>query len=76
MDNLIEKIREKAVVFKNENDVPDDILALVGNARFVLIGEASHGTHDFYQYRAEIKKRLIEEKDFSALAVRAYFPRD
>jgi erythromycin esterase-like protein len=40
----------------------DPLLALVGNARFVLIGEASHGTHEFYRIRAEITKRLIREK--------------
>ncbi len=59
MPDLIEKIREKAVWLNGTNDVADEILALVGDARFVLIGEASHGTHEFYKYRAEITKRLI-----------------
>lgn len=49
-------------------------MTLVGDARFVLIGEASHGTHEFYKYRAEITKRLIAEKSFSAVAVEADFP--
>ncbi len=74
MSNLTEKIREKAIVLNSINDVPDEILALVGDARFVLIGEASHGTHEFYKYRAEITKRLIREKGFSAIAVEADFP--
>ena len=74
MADLIEKIREKAVRLNGTNDVADEILALVGDARFVLIGEASHGTHEFYKYRAEITKRLIAEKDFSAVAVEADFP--
>jgi len=74
MPDLIEKIREKAVRLNGTNDVADEILALVGDARFVLIGEASHGTHEFYKYRAEITKRLIVEKDFSAIAVEADFP--
>ncbi len=74
MSNLTEKIREKAIVLNSVNDVPDEILALVGDARFVLIGEASHGTHEFYKYRAEITKRLIREKGFSAVAVEADFP--
>jgi erythromycin esterase-like protein len=40
----------------------------------VLIGEASHGTHEFYQQRAEITKRLIREKGFTAVAVEADWP--
>ncbi len=74
MSVLIEKIREKAVVFDDAGDVADEILALVSDARFVLIGEASHGTHEFYKSRAEITKRLISEKGFSAVAVEADFP--
>ena len=49
----------------------DDLLAQVGDRRLVLIGEASHGTHDFYRERARITKRLIEEKGFTAIAVEA-----
>ena len=52
----------------------DPLVARVGNARFVLIGEASHGTHEFYRIRAEITKRLIAEKGFSAVAVEADWP--
>ena len=50
------------------------ILDRVGNARVVLIGEASHGTHEFYQERAEITRRLIEQKGFAAVAVEADWP--
>src|SRR2546423_4316427 len=50
------------------------LLDLVGDARFVLLGEGSHGTHDFYHERAEITKRLIIEKGFSAVAVEADWP--
>lgn len=50
------------------------LLDRIGDARFVLIGEASHGTHEFYQQRAEITKRLIEEKQFTAVAVEADWP--
>ena len=52
----------------------DPVLALVSDARFVLIGEASHGTHEFYRIRAEITKRLIREKGFSSVAVEADWP--
>jgi erythromycin esterase-like protein len=52
----------------------DRLLALVGESRFVLLGEASHGTHEFYRIRAEITKRLIREKGFSAIAVEGDWP--
>lgn len=52
----------------------DPFIELVGDARFVLLGEASHGTHEFYRARADITKRLIEEKGFTAVAVEADWP--
>ncbi len=52
----------------------DPLLRLIGDARFVLIGEASHGTHEFYRIRAEITKRLIREKGFTSVAVEADWP--
>src|ERR671922_244598 len=52
----------------------DPLLELIGDARFVLIGEASHGTHEFYRERAEITRRLIVEQGFTAVAVEADWP--
>src|SRR5689334_14848175 len=52
----------------------EPVLALVGHARFVLIGEASHGTHEFYRIRSELTKRLIRERGFTAVAVEADWP--
>src|SRR6266403_477440 len=52
----------------------DELLKRVGTAKFVLIGEASHGTHEFYATRAELTKRLIEEKGFRILALEADWP--
>jgi erythromycin esterase-like protein len=52
----------------------DSLLDFIGDARFVLLGEASHGTHEFYRERAQITKRLIAEKGFIAVAVEADFP--
>ena len=52
----------------------EPLLEMIGHARFVLIGEASHGTHEFYRIRAEITKRLIREKGFTAVAVEADWP--
>jgi erythromycin esterase-like protein len=52
----------------------DGLLDLVGDAHFVLLGEATHGTHEFYQERARITQRLIREKGFNAVAVEADWP--
>jgi len=52
----------------------DALLDLVGDARFVLLGEATHGTHEFYEERARITQRLIEDKGFHAVAVEADWP--
>jgi erythromycin esterase-like protein/predicted phosphoribosyltransferase len=59
-----------------EDGVPDDdaLFDLVGDARFVLLGEASHGTHEFYAARARMTQRLIEEKGFCAVAAEADWP--
>jgi erythromycin esterase-like protein/predicted phosphoribosyltransferase len=67
-------IRAEAV--PTEDGVPSDELLfdLVGDARYVLIGEASHGTHEFYQARAHMTRRLIEEKGFCAVAAEADWP--
>ncbi|HEX4947790.1 MAG TPA: erythromycin esterase family protein [Blastocatellia bacterium] len=52
----------------------DPLLEMIGDASFVLLGEASHGTHEFYRERAQITKRLIQEKGFTAVAVEADWP--
>lgn len=52
----------------------DALLQQIGDARIVLIGEASHGTHDFYRERARITRRLIEEKQFAAVAIEGDWP--
>lgn len=50
------------------------LLDMVGEARIVLIGEASHGTHEFYRERNRITKELIRYKGFNAVAVEADWP--
>ena len=52
----------------------DGLLALIGPARFALLGEASHGTHEFYRERCAITRRLITEKGFTAVVVEADWP--
>jgi erythromycin esterase-like protein len=52
----------------------DPLIDRIGEAQFALLGEASHGTHEFYRERAKITKRLIEEKGFAGVAVEADWP--
>jgi erythromycin esterase-like protein len=52
----------------------DQVIGAAAAARLVLIGEASHGTHEFYRIRAEITKRLIRDRAFDAVAVEADWP--
>src|SRR5438067_5346269 len=52
----------------------DSLIEMAGDAQLVLIGEASHGTHDFYKTRAELTQRLIAEKGFRAVACEADWP--
>ena len=52
----------------------DPLMERIGDARFILLGEASHGTHEFYRERAQITKRLIREKGITAVAAEADWP--
>ncbi|HET7845295.1 MAG TPA: erythromycin esterase family protein, partial [Xanthomonadales bacterium] len=52
----------------------DALLERIGDARIVLIGEASHGTSEFYRIRAAITQRLVAERGFAAVAVEADWP--
>lgn len=72
-DELIKSIKEHAVRFDTVNDL-DAIIEAAAKADFVLLGEASHGTSEFYSLRAEITKKLIEEKGFSFIAVEGDWP--
>src|SRR5438132_9521891 len=67
-------IREAAHPVTMASEDYDPLIELIGDAHFVLIGEASHGTHEFYRERAVITKRLIAEKGFTAVAVEADWP--
>jgi erythromycin esterase-like protein len=74
MSALSDRVSEAAEPLAGSPDDYDSLLDLVGDARFVLIGEASHGTHEFYRERAQITKRLIFQRGFNAVAVEADWP--
>ena len=52
----------------------DPLMKYIGNSKYVLLGEASHGTHEYYIWRAKISQRLIKEKGFSFIAVEGDWP--
>jgi erythromycin esterase-like protein len=52
----------------------DPLMDRIGYSKYVLLGEASHGTHEYYTWRAKISKRLIKEKGFSFIAVEGDWP--
>ncbi|HEY9715816.1 MAG TPA: erythromycin esterase family protein [Chroococcales cyanobacterium] len=67
-------IRRNAQAFTGESSDLDALLALIGDSSFVLIGEASHGTHEFYKTRIDLTKRLIQERGFNVVAAEADWP--
>lgn len=73
-DTLYDDLRKHIQPLAAEANAYDGLLQLVGKARLVLLGEASHGSHEFYFERAEITKRLILEKGFRAVAVEGDWP--
>jgi erythromycin esterase-like protein len=70
----IRAIRENAHAVTDSRRDYEPLMELVGSSRFTLLGEASHGTHDFYHTRAQITQWLIKEKGYSAVAVEADWP--
>ncbi|MDZ4861480.1 MAG: erythromycin esterase family protein [Candidatus Hydrogenedentes bacterium] len=70
---LTEWVREISLPLNSEADL-DPLFEQIGDARFVLLGEASHGTAEFYAWRAAISRRLIAEKGFSFIAVEGDWP--
>lgn len=67
-------LRRAVIPLSGEHGDYDALMEMVGDAHFVLLGEASHGSHEFYAERARITQRLIAEKGFVAVAVEADWP--
>ena len=72
-DSIDAYIRRSARPLTGLGDL-DPLLDRIGDARFVLLGEASHGTSEFYTWRAELSKRLILERGFNFIAVEGDWP--
>jgi erythromycin esterase-like protein len=72
--NVNDAIHQSAHPLAGSDADWNPLLSAVGDARFVLIGEATHGTHEFYRTRADITRLLIEQKGFNAVVAEADWP--
>ena len=70
---VIGDIREHSHLLSNKADLTP-LFKKIGDARIVMLGEASHGTHEFYTWRSYISRRLIQEKNFNFIAVEGDWP--
>ncbi len=73
MAELLEAVRSLARPLTDGRDL-DPLMEMVGDRKYVLLGEASHGTHEYYTWRAETSKRLISEKGFTFVGVEGDWP--
>jgi erythromycin esterase-like protein len=73
-DPAVDVVQREAVWFEPTGEGMAPLLAAIGDARLVLIGEATHGTHEFYRTRAELTRALITGKGFNVVAVEADWP--
>jgi erythromycin esterase len=71
--SLSEEIRQSSNPLETAADL-DPLMERIGDARYVLLGEASHGTSEYYQWRARLSSRLIREKGFNFVAVEGDWP--
>lgn len=70
--DLTSHIKEKAVLLENASHL-DYLIDTAAHARLVLLGEASHGTHEYYAWRDSVSRRLIAERDFDFIVVEGDF---
>ena len=67
-DDLVSYLTSKATGLSTSSDL-DELIDNAGDKQLALLGEASHGTHEYYAWRDSISRRLITEKGFSFIAV-------
>lgn len=72
-NKIIELLNSSSSPLENSEDL-DPLMDYIGDAKYVLLGEASHGTHEYYTWRAKITQRLIQEKGFSFVGVEGDWP--
>ena len=70
----LNQLRQYAIPLKADNSNYEPLMTSIGECRFVLLGEASHGTAEFYRERCQLSKKLIEEKGFNAIVIEGDWP--
>src|SRR4028118_684388 len=73
-DGIVEALRGAVQPLAGESKDYDALMEHIGDARVVMLGEATHGTHEFYRERMRITQRLIKEKAFSAIVIEGDWP--
>jgi erythromycin esterase-like protein len=72
-DKLIQAIKTDSIPFEQLSHL-QPLIDKIKHEKYVLLGEASHGTSEFYKIRADLTKRLIREKGFTFIAVEGDWP--
>ena len=72
-EHAIKILREKSILLHDKSDL-DLLIEKLGDANIVMLGEASHGTHEYYTWRSYISRKLIEKKNFNFMAVEGDWP--
>jgi erythromycin esterase len=72
-EDLRDEVRRLSLPLRAPTDL-DPLMDRIGDARAVLLGEASHGTREYYTWRTAITRQLVEEKGFSFVAVEGDWP--
>ena len=73
-NGVVVALRQAALPIRGQEDDYNALLTQIGDARVVMLGEATHGTHEFYRERMRITQRLIRDKGFSAVVVEGDWP--
>lgn len=71
--SLEESIKKYSLPFENDMHL-SPLIEAIGDVKYVLLGEATHGTSEFYTTRTEITKKLVQEKNFTYIAVEGDWP--
>lgn len=72
--DVLSAVRSSALALSSPTDDVDEIVERVAGVSYVLLGEATHGTHEFYRMRAQITRALVERHGFAAVVVEADWP--
>jgi len=71
--SLLDSINQHSYSLADPSDL-QPLFDRIGDAKIVMLGEASHGTHEYYTWRSRISKKLIEEKGYNFIAVEGDWP--